>query len=225
MKRFLLCLLVCALATSAFAADYGVIVKERIVNLPNDQSKWYLSVVGDPSDQQYATVLDWFKTGDLKKLRDQVHYREIANGTAAYKERYAKNIKGLPTVRLQDHDGVVIYEAAGNSIPMTAGGLYGALADGIMSAQGITFGAEGPWGRRGQPSRPCPRPSPGPGPEPAPVPDGDPEPAPIADGGAPVVEPSSGFGGLLPIVAFILSFLGGAVAGVAVEWKKTYAAE
>lgn len=215
--KSVLCVLVCALATSAFAADYGVVVKERIVNLPNDQAKWYLSVVGDPADPQYATVVSWFKTGDLKKLRNQVHYREIAKGTAAYNERYAKNISGIPTVRLQDHDGVVVYEAANASLPITAGGLYGALADGVMSAQGVTFGDGCPFGR------PCPKPSPAP--EPAPVPDADPEPSPISDGGAPVVEPTAGLSGLLPIVASILSFLAGAVAGVAVQWKKTYAAE
>jgi hypothetical protein len=220
MKRFLLCVLVCALATSAFAVD-GVIVKERIVNLPNDQVKWYLSVVGDPADSQYATVVNWFKSGDLKKLRNQVHYREIAKGTAAYNERYARNIKGLPTVRLQDHEGVVIYEAAGTSLPMTSGGLYGALADGVMAAQGITFGGGCPFGR------PCPKPNPQPDPAPDPVPDEDPEPEPIVDGGAPVVEPTSdtGVSGLLPIIAAVLSFLGGIVAGVAVEWKKTHAVE
>ncbi len=220
MKSFL-CVLICALTTSvAFSADYGVRVKERIVNLPNDDGKWYLSVIGDPDDVQYKSLRMDFKSGDLRKLRGQVHYCPIEKGTSAYLERYAKNVSSLPTVRLQDHEGVIIYEAAGNKLPITPEGLYGAMANAIMRAQGLEVFA--PWRRRPCPS-PCPTPRPSPGP--SPVPNVDPEPAPLDGGAAPTVEPATGPGVWLYVLFGIFSFLGGGVAGVAVEWKKTYQVE
>lgn len=149
-------------------------------NLPNDQGKWYVSVVGDTNETAYRRVLGWFDAdASLKRLKNQVHFCPITTGTPIYRERYAPNVKGLPTVRVQKPDGVVVYEAAGNNLPMTAEGLYGAIGGAVNSAQGIRSIL--PWRRDME--RRCPGPCPTPNPQPAPQP--DPEPQPIDDGGPP----------------------------------------
>ena len=119
MNKLILCVL-CVLALFAavvpcFADTVnGVLAEERVVNLPNDQGKWYISVVGNANDARYNVVLGWFDSNpSLAKLKDQVHFCPVANDTAIYKERYSANIKGLPTVRMQKPDGTVVYEAAG----------------------------------------------------------------------------------------------------------------
>ena len=100
----------------------GVLAEERVVNLPNDSGKWYVSVVGNANDARYNEIVGWFDTNaSLKKLKNQVHFCPVTSDTAIYKERYASNVKGLPTVRVQKPDGTVVYEAAGKNIPMTAG--------------------------------------------------------------------------------------------------------
>ena len=67
MNKLLLCVL-CVLALFAavvpcFADTVnGVLAEERVVNLPNDQGKWYISVVGNANDARYNEVLGWFET-------------------------------------------------------------------------------------------------------------------------------------------------------------------
>ena len=186
MNKLLLSLL-CVLALFACimpcVADTvnGVLAEERVVNLPQDAGKWYASVVGDATSVRYQEVLGWFNTDpSLKKLKSQVHLIPVKTGTAIYKERYQSNVKGLPTVRMQKADGTVVYEAAGKNIPMTAGGLYGAMASAAQTAQGIRPLL--PW-RRDMENR-CPCPQPTPTPDPVTPPD---EPVPD-DGGAPIFE-------------------------------------
>jgi hypothetical protein len=83
---------------------------------------------------------------------------------------------------LQQPDAVVVYEAAGKDIPMTAEGLNGALAGAVSKAQGL-FPIL-PWRRNADnrlnnlERR-----------KPQPLPDADPKPQPINDGGKPEVAP------------------------------------
>jgi hypothetical protein len=159
----------------------GVLAEERVVNLPQDAGKWYISVVGDATNTRYNEVLGWFDSdASLKNLRSQVHYCPVTTNTAIYKERYQPNIKGLPTVRMQKADGTVVYEASGTNLPMTAGGLYGAMAEKAQTAQGIRPLL--PW-RRDMENR-C-RPGPQPKPQPTPVPD---DVLPPNDGDAPIFD-------------------------------------
>jgi len=191
--------------------NYGVIAQKPTINLPQDQGKWYVSVVGDQANQQYRQIANWFQTNrDLRKLRYQTHYNEILLGTATYEERYKPNVKGLPTVRIQDSKSRVVYEASGNNIPYSAGGLYAAIAKAVVKAK------NGSWS--------CPRPCPRPAPDPSP-PDTDPEPAPIDDGAAPDVTPPNSFDSAIQdgVVAllvcdFVISFL----VGFAVSWYRQY---
>jgi hypothetical protein len=189
MNKLLLCLL-CALALFAAVAPCcadtvnGVLSEERVVSLPNDQGKWYISVVGDSNDARYNEILGWFdNTPSLSNLRGQVHFCPVTTNTAIYTERYAPNVKALPTVRMQKPDGTVVYEAAGNDIPMTAGGLNSALAKAVNAIRGLRPVL--PW-RRDADNRlkKLERPQPQPQPKP------DPTPEPIDDGGTPDMEPA-----------------------------------
>lgn len=85
------------------------------VPLPDDRNKLYLSVIGAKSDLHYQTVVQWFnEPGWLKELAKGMHYREITTDTVMYRERYKLNIKGLPTVRVQSPQGIILYEAYGS---------------------------------------------------------------------------------------------------------------
>jgi hypothetical protein len=176
----------------------GVLAEERVINLPNDQGKWYISVVGSANDTAYLRLLGWFDSNtSLKVLKSQVRFCPVTTGHPMYQERYASNVKGLPTVRVQKANGEVVYEAAGKNIPMTVEGLYGAIASGVHSAQGIRCI---PWRR-------CPQPSPGPQP--------DPDTQPIDDGEAPIVEPQpeSALPPWVLAMLCVVGFLGGLSVG------------
>jgi len=104
----------------------GVVGMEQVVDLPEDGTKWHVSVVG--TGEQYNELIRWFESDDnLKSLRGQVHFHPISDkdGIQAY------NVPGLPAVRLQDDKGKVLYEAWGENIPITSQGLYGAMARAI----------------------------------------------------------------------------------------------
>lgn len=214
MVRLLIAFALCIAAVSACLASDGVLIEERVVNLPQDQEKWYISIVGD-SDTRFNEIAGWFDTNDdLKRLKAQVKFCKVTSGTAVYQERYAPNVCGLPTVRMQKADGTVVYEASGKSIPMTPESLYSAMA----STQGIRPFM--PWRREMERRCPCPRPEP----TPVPTPDTDPVPDPIDDGGAPDLAAPDEQSGLAKIIGLCaLSLLGGAVGGGVIQWKKTYA--
>ncbi len=182
MNKLLLCVL-CVLAlfatvTPCFADTVnGVLAEERVVNLPQDAGKWYVSVVGNTNDARYNEILGWFESNaSLTKLKNQVHFCPVTADTALYQERYASNVKGLPTVRMQRADGTVVYEAAGRNIPLTAPGLNGALAGSAQDAQGLLPLL--PWRRNAdkrlnnlEHAKPQPQPQPQPDPPPQPLDD------------------------------------------------------
>lgn len=193
--------------------QYGVLKQKPIVNLPQDHGKWYVSIVGESTNPQYQQIAGWFQTNqDLKNLRYQTHYNEVLTNTATFKERYQPNVKGLPTVRIQDDESRVVYEAHGDTIPYSEEGLYAAIAKSVAKARGTSLRT---W--------PCPCPKPKPKPDP--VPDVDPELPPLDDGGAPDVTPPSPLrsilqtgAGVLVIADFIVSFL----IGFAISWYRQY---
>lgn len=160
--------------TEADGTRNGVLVAERIIRLPSDQDKWYISVIGEGT--RYEEILAWFNEGDLKTLKNQVHFIPVTPKTPIYKERYEKNTKKLPTVRVQDSDGYTIFEKAANDLPASGNALYSAIATAANGAE------RRPWRDRNEPA-------------PAPKPDNkkppifsDPEPQPINDGGPPKID-------------------------------------
>jgi hypothetical protein len=206
-----ICLLGLLLFANTCFANDGVLSEERVIRLPQDQTKWHVSVVGK-DDAAYRKVLGWFDSGGLKKLRDQVHFHPVTPDMPIYKERYAPSIKVFPTVRVQDDKGVTVYEAAGDKIPMTGEGLYAAIASAVNGSEELL-----PWRRRhNQPS-----PQPDPGPQPQPQPDSDP--GPIDNDGPPVVDSESLVA--WPALIVVGLFLAALMVGQVEAWKKSKASK
>jgi hypothetical protein len=184
--------------------------QERVIKLPEDGSKWYVSVVGVGEDARYQEVLGWFNTHEkLSALRSATHFCPITTKSPLYRERYAPNCKSLPTVRVQDSKGVVIYESAGRRIPMTAGGLYSAIAAASDGHELL------PWRRRHSQPQPAPV-------NPAPAPNNDPAPEPIDDSGPPTLDNVYELGGGLLVLCGLALLAGGvwsAVERANSRWK------
>ena len=221
----LLAMILCVPVLSAGATD-GVLTEERIIDLPRDQEAWYLSIIGD--GDSYEGLLGWFENdAQLRALRDQVKFCPVATNSNLYRERYAANVSGLPTVRLQESDGTVVYEASRENIPFSAGALYNAMADAATGTEGIFR----PWRNGGRPLLPWrrrmedqlrrqPQPQPCPAPAPAPTPG----PLIINPIGPPkFTEPEpEGVSGGIAILLSLASLLGGGGLGAVKQWKATY---
>jgi hypothetical protein len=110
-------------------AAYGVkYTQERIVQLPQDKDKFYLSIYGDANDPKFQAVVKWFSTNnELAAFKAQVHFNAVETTSAIYKERYAKTVAKTPCVRVQDAQGVRLYQCSGDGIPLSAEALTKAL--------------------------------------------------------------------------------------------------
>jgi len=206
MSRVFLSLLMVLVLTQGLCAqtNYGVDAQERVVRLPEDGLKWHLSVVGQ--DTQYREVLGWFDiVPNLKALKSKVLFHQVTPSDPIYSERYAPNIKALPTVRLQDERGVVIFEAAGKNLPMTGEGLYAAIASAVNGSEELL-----PWRRKNR--------QPAPSPQPDPVPDTDPAPQPLDNGGAPALEPVDEYP--ITLIVACIALLVGSIVGQVQASKK-----
>jgi len=197
-------------------------VEERVIDLPADQGKWYISVVGE-RNAEYRKLVVWFGTNkSLVSLRNQTHFRCITTDTAIFKDRYASNTKGLPMVRVQGPKGVVVYEAYGAGLPVTAKGLYTQIA--VAAKRVKNANQVLPWRRlmeRKQRQSPTPSPPTVPPADPPPL---DYEAQPIDFEDAPEFEgvddsPSTA----LVVILAIIGALAGGITGVVVQWKRTYA--
>jgi hypothetical protein len=107
-------------------AAYGVrYTEERVINLPQDQFKPYLTLFGDRHDPKFKSMVKWFdKNKTLTELRDQTHYNVIYSDTRLYRDRYAEAVPILPCVTLQSiADREPVAEFAGLNVPMTADAL------------------------------------------------------------------------------------------------------
>jgi len=185
-------------------AAYGVLhAEERVINLPADQGKWHVSVIGNPRDAKYQMVKGWFDSHpSLKHLKDQTHFHPITTTSTMYRDRYAKSTPKVPCVRIQSGDGQVMYQVCGQDVPMSADALDQAIRTELFRRR-----------------RCCPSPEPGPGPEPPAVP--DPEPQPLDQVGPPNVAPEP-VSTMPPWWLLMGLLVVGAGAGVAAKWKETY---
>jgi hypothetical protein len=101
--------------------------QERVAP-PEDAARLHLSVVGISNNADYQRVLSWFDNDrDLAELKRTLHFHAVKAGSEIYNARYKPNLSGLPTIRLQDGQGVVLYEVYGRDLPKSAE----ALADDI----------------------------------------------------------------------------------------------
>ena len=217
MKNLLLSLLcVCAIVVMVVpcqaTAVNGVEADGQSVNLPQDANRWYISVVGNANDAQYREVLGWFDnhTG-LRDLKAQVHFCPVASDTPVYQERYAGNVKGLPTVRMQKADGSVMCEAAGKKLPSTATALHKLLVAAVHADGRIL-----PWRREME--RRCP---PGCVCQPKSEPVKEMPPA-VGDGKPAVDDADEGLPPGVIILLCVGALVIGGGAGVAVQLKQTY---
>lgn len=239
MRQFLLILLcLLALPCMSFAGDtmiadaeHGVKydAQERVITLPQDQGKWYVSIFGEKSDPQYQKLQSWFKTNDgLKSLRSQVHFNEYSPDQLRFK-RYAKDMPALPFVRVQTEKGSVASEYSAQFIPISADALYNGIRTDLTTSDTTHLRR---W-RLFCPRPPCPGPGPGPGPGPCPCPTPPVDPPPVDPPvivdppvGPPVLPPDPKPASHNPTWWLcILSSLAGAGIGLAQGWKDVYAPE
>lgn len=110
-------------ATVELTTDPGFGVKytkERIIRLPKDGNKFFVTVIGDPNDSKFNTIKTWFQdVPELAKLKSETHFNAVPTTRADYKERYAKNVPNTPLIRVQTATGGVVYQVSGANIPMT----------------------------------------------------------------------------------------------------------
>jgi hypothetical protein len=241
MKSFLLSVLFVLALMPAFVAgqqmtadpSYGVLhrAQERVA-LPQDQGRWYVTIFGDEYDSRFTTLRYWFQNDpSLLHLRSQVHYNEYPVSSDRYQQRYAQSVRGLPCVRVQDHRGIVRSEYAESEIPLSANALYNGIKTDLLNPQWFEARRMRPCPGPG----PCPRPEPSPRPYPQPSPQPYPQPHPQPfppDGTPPDLGPVSPLPGPAPMDPLPmdlpppwlmgLSFMAGALAGIATKWKETY---
>jgi hypothetical protein len=99
----------------------------QVADLPQDQCKWHLSIVGEARDPVYNKLVLWFDAHtELRRLRNQTHYH-VVNTKSRVFELYRKHTPKLPCLRLQQADGTTVYECTAGDIPPTADSLLDSL--------------------------------------------------------------------------------------------------
>jgi hypothetical protein len=183
------------IAAIVLALTARICLGEEVKVLPEDGGKWYISVIGQTGEKQYEEVLGWFDSGDLKDLKDQVHFNAVPTDSPMF-EHYQAERASLPVVRVQAADGEVVYEAAGKQLPWSRDSLYGAIAN-----------SAGEFLRRHHRERDQKPVQPDPKPILKPI--LDPPPVPLNNGGAPILRPR-------PLLGCLGNFIGSLleVAGV-----------
>lgn len=136
MRQLLVALLLCvSIAASACGSDYrcdadgGVMyTAERVVDLPQDQDRWYCSIIGSPGDPQVQQLNRWFNENpELNRIKRGTHFSTIDSTSLMYESRYAATSGKLPCLRLQDSKGVVVYQVSGRNVPLTPEGLCNSI--------------------------------------------------------------------------------------------------
>ena len=152
MFRIFLMLGLCFASTALLAEEamYGskMNTQERILQLPDDAGRWYVTILGD-SDE----ITTWFDThAGLKNLKAQAHFNVYPTTSLEYQQKYQR--PGKLCVRVQNHKGVIVSEFWDEYLPMTPDALYEGIRGDIQDKTS--------WGcplRRRQPT-PTPEPAP-----------------------------------------------------------------
>lgn len=174
----------------AFGVTY---TEEQIVNLPQDQNKFYVTILGTPGETKFETVKGWFeKTPELKSIKAQTHFNTITTSSPDFAARYKATTPVLPCIRLQSADGKVFYQVSGQNIPMSGEALTKSINTQCLRR----------WRQQCNP-QPQPQPQPEPQPDPNPTPDVEPQPEPV-DPGFPY--------GLFAAVVAVSGAIGGGIA-------------
>jgi hypothetical protein len=101
---------------------------EELADRPNDSQVAYLTLVGTPGEARFESLKVEFENhAGLKEVTQETHFSVMADTSTMFRTRYSGQFGRLPTVRLQEADGDVLYEASGRAIP-TADELYTELS-------------------------------------------------------------------------------------------------
>lgn len=207
IRMFLILTCFCMLTSAAFATQ------ERVIELPQDQGMWYVSLFGDPADPQYRKMQQWFKDDKgLARLRSQVHYNEYTTDTARFK-RYADSLPTLPCLRIQNSKGTVMSEFWSGYIPKSSSALLSGISQDLQGKTSFRFVIHR---RRYH----CPGPQPAPAPAPAP-PSPTPDKPPVLDTPPVLEEPESEEPGFPWLVALAAAAIGAGI-GFASGYKKEH---
>ncbi len=191
MKNLLfIVVLLTTLVPQMFAEQgrYGtqINVEKQVVDLPQDENKFYLTVFAKPDE---ATKLGGlFNQAELVRYKQVTHFNVVSTTDPIYKTRYA-NV-AAPSVRLQTAKGQVIGEYKGT-----------VLEHPTLLATAIRVDC---WRR----CRPTPEPDPQPAPDFDPEPETQPE---VVQPDNPVLDVLAA-GAAFYILAFAGGFVGGVVS-------------
>lgn len=110
-------------------AAHGVrYTQEQIVNLPQDQNKFYTTIIGTPGEAKFEAIKKWFTdVPELKSVKAQTHFNAIETTSIMFKERYATTVKNTPCVRVQTADGTTLFQCSGHNVPMSGEALTKAI--------------------------------------------------------------------------------------------------
>jgi len=113
--------------------------EERILHLPEDSAKWYLTLVlapDDRADPASRKLRAWFASDPrLASLKAQTHFNEYRPDERFYRARYLAHYGATtPQVWLQRDNAKPIYCAQGTDMPTSAEALADELAEVIQQA-------------------------------------------------------------------------------------------
>lgn len=132
-------------------ADIDLPVEAQVAPI-DDSADLHLSIVGSRRSREYQKLVRWFdRNRELNDFRKGVKYHAVTTTSPLYNDRYRPNVQGLPTVRLQDAQGVVLYEVAGQDVPASESSLLSAMVRAVEKLAGNRFKCDP--NRRGCPNR------------------------------------------------------------------------
>jgi len=119
--------------------DANLPVEERVAPI-DDSAEMHLSIVGSSRSREYQKLVRWFdRDQKLNDFRKGLKYHAVTTASPLYNDRYRPNVQGLPTVRLQDAQGVVLYEVAGQDVPASESSLLSAMVRAVEKLTGNRF--------------------------------------------------------------------------------------
>ena len=92
----------------------------RVISLPQDQQKPYVTVFGDPHDEQFRQLVTWFDRHEtLNDLKRKSHFATMPTDSTMFATRYASTVNQLPCIRIQSASGEVLCQLSGGNIPLS----------------------------------------------------------------------------------------------------------
>lgn len=101
--------------------------------LPQDENRLYLTLYGDPNDEQYVKLKKWFnENNELRAIRTQCHFSAIDTNSKLFQDRYADEVDKFPCIRFVTPGGVELLRIDGKKIPMSDRSLNNGVRTGLI---------------------------------------------------------------------------------------------